>query len=434
MSSQLMLKRSVPVRFDVDVFVAGGGPAGVAAAVAAARRGARVFLAEGHTCFGGAGTAGLIPAFCNFDDGKNFLIGGIGAELCDMVTLELGQAQIIHAETLKRKYDDMVAASGVEFLLQTNFLDVEREGGRVTHALCASKSGVFAVRAKSFVDCTGDGDLSVAAGAEFDKGDENGNLMPGTMCAEWCNIDWANREPNQKQFVERAIEEGVFSEPDRHIMGMAETKPGLYCGNIGHVFGLDGSDDVSLTKGLMRGRALLVEIEAFFKKYVRGHQNMSLAASASLMGIRETRRIRGEYTLCIDDFRSMAVFDDEIGRYSYPVDIHPSTGDKEAYDRFLKEHMENYRYKNPGENYGIPYRSLVVGGLDNVLVAGRCISSDRRMQSSVRVMPACWITGQAAGTAAAIAAETGSRCADIDITTLHKALKKLGAFIPNAKV
>ena len=158
---------------------------------------------------------------------------------------------------------------------------------------------------------------------------------------------------------------------------------------------------------------------------------MELVASGSLLGIRETRRILGDYVLTVEDFNHRAVFEDEIGRYSYPVDIHIARPDKESYQKFEKE-FTSLRLRK-GESYGIPYRCLTPRGLHNVLVAGRCISTDRSMQSSIRVMPGCYITGQAAGVAAAMMAEKETHSRRIDIKELQRRLVDMGAYLPNTQ-
>jgi hypothetical protein len=202
-------------------------------------------------------------------------------------------------------------------------------------------------------------------------------------------------------------------------------------GNIGHTFDLDGTDEASLTRALIWGRKSLSEYERYYREYLPGFQDMELAATGSLLGVRETRRIRGDYTLTIDDFHARARFDDEIGRFSYPVDIHIARPDRASFDKFKKEITENVLPK--GENYGIPYRCLTPAGLDNLLVAGRCISADRQMQSSIRVMPCCYITGQAAGVAAALAAQKAVSTREVGVRELQSRLLALGAFLPNFK-
>ena len=156
---------------------------------------------------------------------------------------------------------------------------------------------------------------------------------------------------------------------------------------------------------------------------------MVLCTTAPVLGVRESRRIKCDYMLCFADYMKRAVFDDEIGRYCYPVDIHVMNTDDEEFERFSKEYDIRYGI---GESYGIPYRSLVPVSFSNVLVAGRCIGTDRQMQASVRVMPGCFITGQAAGAAAALACETQD-VRQVDTAEHQDTLKKLGAYLPNAK-
>ena len=436
---QLEFRRTIPVRYDVDVFVAGGGPAGVAAAVAAARQGAQVYIAEGQACFGGMGTSGLVPAFMCFSDGEHFLADGIGREIYERMrrAVEIPRddprsSVSINAEALKRVYDALVEeTSGVDFTFHTQVIGVEAEGGHVTHAICAAKSGIFAVRAQAFVDGTGDGDLAVWAGAPYEKGDAAGQMMPGTLCSLWCGVDWTRASSRQSEALEQAFADGVFTVQDRHLPGMWQVGPRIGGGNIGHTFGVDGTDERSLTRALIWGRKSLLEYERYYRNYLEGFEEATLVATGALLGLRETRRILGDYVLNLEDFKRRAVFEDEIGRYNYPVDIHPTTPDPEDFERFQEE-FSTLRY-GTGESYGIPYRILTPQGLDNVLVAGRCVSSDRYMQGSIRVMPGCYITGQAAGVAAALAAERKTSIHAVEIQELQHRLLKLGAYLPHAK-
>ena len=444
MADYIEYRKQVPVRYRVDVFVAGGGPSGVAAAVTAARQGADVFLAEGHTCFGGLGTAGLVPLFLQFTDGVNFLAGGIGEEVRkrlidaggtgpdDDPDNPLGIVRI-QAEVLKRVYDEFIGETGMEFTFQTTVIDSVVSSGRIQQAVCSAKSGLFAVEAKTYVDATGDGDLAVYAGAPFEKGDEAGKLMGGTLCTLWAGIDWDGVKKSnipQAGRLDDAFGDGIFAVEDRHLPGMFHNGKTLGVGNLGHTYGVDGTDERSLTQGLIRGRKLAVEYEKYYKEYLRGYEGMELAASGSLLGIRETRRILGDYVLSLSDFHDRAVFNDEIGRYAYPVDIHEPDARPESYSRFEKEFRE-LRY-GKGESYGIPLRALIPRDVDNLLVSGRCISSDRYIQSSIRVMPGCYITGQAAGAAAALAAAEDTDVRGIDVEDLKGRLKAIGGYLPNA--
>ena len=425
----------VPVRHTVDVFVAGGGPSGLAAAVTAARQGRSVFLAEGHTCFGGMGTAARVPLFMPFTDGVNFLAGGFGKEVHDRLFAAGGTGPdsrvTIKAEVLKCVYDDMVAETKMGFAFGTQVIAVQARDRHVDHVLCAAKSGLFAVRAHTFIDCTGDGDLAAWGGAPFEKGDAQGNLMAGTLCSAWADIDWDTVRKaglNAEAELPKAFQDKVFTNEDRHLPGMWRVDTHVGGGNIGHTFGVDSTDERSVTQALLWGRKSLKEYEAFYKKYMKGFEKMVLVATGSLLGIRESRRILGDYVLGLEDFKKRAVFPDEIGRFSYPVDIHASTPTSKDYAAYA-DAFKSLRY-GKGENYGIPYRALVPRDLRNVLVAGRCISTDRYMQSSVRVMPGCFITGQAAGMAAAMAAQEGADTRSVDAGELRQRLRQIGAFLP----
>jgi len=431
----VVFNRAIPVKYDTDVFIAGGGPAGVAAALAAANTGAATFLAEGQACLGGLGTSGLIPAFMQFTDGINFLAGGMGEKILNKLKEEGGHESARHislkVEVLKRIYDEFLQEAKVDFSFQTQLIGLEIDGKKVSHVILSSKSGIFAVRSKIYIDCTGDGDLSAWAGAPFEKGDIEGNMMAGTLCSLWAGIEWDNVVKPDGRKLEEAFGDSVFTTQDRHLPGMWRVGNHTGGGNIGHTFGVDGTDEKSLTEALIKGRKLILEYEKYYKKYLTGFENMELISTAALLGIRETRRILGDYVLTLDDFKNRAVFEDEIGRYSYPVDIHAGKSDNTSY-REYEENFRSLRY-GKGESYGIPYRALIPRGLSNVLVAGRCISTDRYMQSSVRVMPGCYITGQAAGTAAAIAVKNDTDTRGINIRELQKRIVSMGGYLPNFK-
>ena len=429
--------KSLPVKMEVDIFIAGGGPAGIAAAVTAARAGCSVFAAEMFGAFGGAASQALVPAFMQFSDGVNFLAGGFGQEVRDYIKENAPEAARpycpdgIPVETLKLCYDHMAVESGVRFSFFTSVIDVIQENGRCTHAVCAAKGETFAVKASYFIDCTGDGDLCVLAGASFKKGSETGEMMAATLCGLWSNIDWSRVIPPDSRALEQAFTDGVFTNEDRHLPGMWRISKGLGGSNAGHVYDVDGSLSDSLTQAMLKGRRQLLEYRSYYRGYLCGYEETELVISASYPGIRETRRIDGDYELCLDDFFSRAVFDDEIGRYAYPIDIHAGRNTKEGFDEYEKKFTQ-LRYED-GESYGIPYRSLLVRGLDNVLTAGRCICTDRSMESSVRVMPGCFITGQAAGMAAALAAKQKTSLRGFSVKHLQSALKAIGAFLPNCE-
>lgn len=433
----LLYSRQIDIRHRPDVLVVGGGPAGCAAAWAASKCGARVFLAEGQHCLGGLGTAGMVPAYMQFGDGVNDLSAGFGSALFGRLKElgeKLGQPQLryeIRAENLKRVSEEMLREAGVAFAFHTQLIDVIAADGMIEAAVFAAKSGLFAVKAAVYVDCTGDGDLCAWAGNPFALGDENGNVMASTLCQLWANIDWSRVTGPESRELDRAIADGVFPTPDKHLPGMWKiSESGIGGGNIGHVYGVDGTDERSVTEGLVCGRKLTENYLRYYRDYLSGFEKMELVATGSLLGIRESRRITGRETMLLEHFRSRAVFANEIGRYAYPVDIHAAAPTPEAFEKFHEEHTTLRCAR--GESYGIPYGALVPKNLDNALVAGRCLSADRAMQSSVRVMPGCYITGQAAGAAAALAAARGKRPWELDAKEIQRQLVALGAYLPNA--
>lgn len=427
----MLYSKELKQRYEADVFVAGGGAAGVAAAVAAARNGKKVFLAESAGAFGGLGTTGMVPAFAPFDDGVNVLAAGIGYEVRKNVSKGTPLNSYwtsIDAEELKREYDRLVTESGVAFSFFTTVYDVLTSGDRVEAVVLGSKTGLYTVKAKIYIDCTGDGDLCAFGGGAYEMGDESGTVMPQTLCSIWANIDDERSGGPENQFIEQAYKDGVLTYEDRHLPGFFHRPGGIGGGNIGHTFGINPVDENSLTKAMIWGRKSMLEYEKYYKNYLKGYSRMQLCATAPVLGVRESRRIQCDYMLQVSDFISRAVFEDEIGRYCYPVDIHVMNTNKEEYARFEKEY-ETLRYKK-GESYGIPYRSLVPASFSNMLTAGRCIGSDRQMQASVRVMPGCFITGQAAGAAAALACDSQD-VRKVDVGGLQDALLKLGAYLPN---
>ena len=427
--------REIPIKYDVDVLVAGGGPAGVTAAIAAARSGMRVFVAEGQGFFGGAATAALVPAFMPFGNGKDFLAGGLGREIYDECIKQgfyINNNTIgIHPEKYKRIMDKFVRAErNIAFSFFTNMISVEAESSRVKHCVFAAKSGIFAIKAKIFIDATGDGDLCAWAGAPFEMGDEEGNVMPSTLCQLWTDIDWSAVKGSDSRMVEEAIADGVFTQEDRHHSGMWRTGERIGGGNVGHSFNINSTDETSLTAGMLVGRDIVPEYENYYRNYLGGgYRNTQVALTGSYLGVRESRRIMGDYVMNVGDFNARARFDDEIGCFSYPVDIHIAKPTKEAFEAFHSEHT-TMRYAD-GEFYGIPYRIMLPMGLDNVYITGRSVSTDRQMQSSIRVMPACFLTGQAAGFAAALAIEGGDcDIRRVDIGALRKKLKATGLYLP----
>ncbi len=437
---QLMLKK-VSVTAKYDVLVAGGGPSGCAAAISAARNGAKVLLVEGTGALGGMGTSGLLPAWCPFSDGEKMIYRGIAEEVflrsregMQHINKNNIDWQPIDTEKLKAVYDDLTQNAGVKVLFHSMLCDVIRKGRRVKYAVIANKAGLQAIEAKVFVDCTGDADLSAFAGAKYEKGDDNGEMQPVTHCFMLSNVDtysylYGSRPVRALIPLNEALKK--YPKVTDFFMCNSLVGPGTVIFNTGHQWNIDGTNPDDVTKALIEGRKIAVEFLNMFKEYFpKAFANAFLAATAPLLGVRETRRIVGDYVLTVSDYLARKSFPDEIGRNSYPIDIHTAKNEiKKSLENKVSamERFENYK---AGESHGIPYRSLIPKDLDNVLVAGRSISTDRPVQASVRVMPPCLVTGQAAGLAAALAVAKKGDVRSIDVAKLRNKLRKDGAYLP----
>jgi glycine/D-amino acid oxidase-like deaminating enzyme len=441
-----MPTQDIPLDDSWDVIVAGGGPAGCTAATAAAREGAKTLLIEATGCLGGMGTSGLVPAWCPFTDKEKIIYKGLAEKVlmaCNTQMPHVGTGWTdwapIDPELLKRIYDDMVTAAGATVLFNTQITAAYRgAAGKVDTLVAASKAGLTAYRAKVYVDCTGDADIAAWGGAEILKGEtKTGDLQPATHCFILGNVDtygyrhcgsisWG---PNM--IMPKILASGKFPEiPDGHSCN-ALIGPGTVGFNAGHVWKVDNTNPASVSAALMQGRKIAHAFQrALAEFFPQAFANAFLVATGSLLGIRETRRVVGDYMLTFDDYIARRSFDDEICRNSYYIDIHAAKADSDptGTDR-EKFEAKTYRY-NKGESHGVPYRCLTPRGLDNVLVAGRSISCDRAVQGSVRVMPVCLAMGEAAGLAAARAASSGKSIHALDTAELRATLRGYGAYLP----
>ncbi|MDR1892782.1 MAG: FAD-dependent oxidoreductase [Oscillospiraceae bacterium] len=451
--SAIVISKSLSLCEDFDVVVAGGGPAGCAAAVAAAREGAKTLLLEATGALGGMGTGGLVPAWCPFSDKEKLVYRGLAATVFHQakaasphISPEDTDWVPIDPEALKRVYDSLAQKYGVTVLFNTSLCGVQTDNIHVTAALTASKEGLKAYRAPVYVDCSGDADLAVWAGAEFAAGDEkSGELMPGSLCFSLANVDMYaylyDRKNGQKtgglhplnknsSVYDMAKDEKYPLIQDTHLCSNI-IGPGMVGFNAGHIWNVDNSKPQTVSEAMMEGRRMAEEFRAALAEYFpAAFGNAFLAATAPLMGIREGRRIVGDARLTIDDYIARRSFEDGISRNCYYIDLHRSRA--ESQERAAGKPAANnggMRY-GKGESHGIPYRCLIPKGVDNVLVAGRSVSCDRQLQASVRVMPNCLCMGEAAGIAAATAAALhGGRVREVDIVRLRERLTEEGAYL-----
>ncbi len=434
---------------DYDVVVLGGGPSGCTAAAAAAREGANTLLVESTYALGGMGTNAIVPAWCPFSDGEKFIYSGMAKHVfieSKKGTPHIPEGQLdwvpIDAEHLMRVYDELVGSNGVTVLFGALFLSVNREASRerIESVNLATKGGVLTVRAKVFIDCTGDADVAVASGVGFSKGDEDtGSLQPATHCFVLSNVDTvAFRKINGANsfhsgqaecVIHPIVESGQFPEiKDKHFIGTIVAK-GSMAFNSGHFYDVDATDPFTVSKAMAPGRSLAKAYrDALAEYYPEVFGESLVAKTGSVMGIRETRRIDGDYVLTLDDYEARQSFADEICRNAYFIDIHMAR--KEENEAYAGKRKEIPRYGR-GESHGLPYRCLIPKHVDNLLVAGRSISVDRSVQGSIRVMPVCLSMGEAVGIASAMALTVDSAVRAIDTTSLREKLKGYGAYLPD---
>ena len=435
------ITRSLDTIAQADVVICGGGPAGVGAAIGAARLGKSALILEQTGCLGGLGTSGMVPCFCPATDQEQVIARGICQEIMDDLAGRMGVPVNynwfpFNYETLKRVYDDAVVASGARVLFFTTLADVLCENGRIQGVVVATREGLRAIRGTVFVDGTGDGNLCAWAGAPYEVGGEKGELMGPTLCSSFAGVDWdeyhrACSEGNDARTIWlRMMEAGTAPAADWHFVGAFKSGRTLTSNNLGHVYGTHGLSEESLSAGMIEGRKQVEVYLDFYRAHVPGFAKAEMAWTGSLLGVRETRRIMGDYVLNYEDYKARATFPDEITRCAYPVDIHSASTDPEAQKKVEQDlHATHY---GRGESYGIPFRSLIPRDLQNVLVAGRCLSADRAVQSSLRVMPYCLTTGQAAGVAAAMSLASGGDVRAVNTDALRQALREQNAYLPEA--
>jgi hypothetical protein len=447
------LVRDIPTEDGYDLLVAGGGPAGSAAAICAARLGAKVLLVEATGCLGGTGTSGLVTAFDPMADGNRMLVGGFMRELVEImyqrgflaphVTPDFWR-KIFHrwtpfrVEGLKLLLDELLYDAGAEVRFFTRVIDADVEGKTVRGVIAHNIEGYRYIRAKAYVDATGDAVLTDLCGAPTrEAGRGTPHIMPPTLCSLCAGIDWdrakgdptSNGPASQQALIEQAIADGHFSHRDRHVPGMFHVGESVGMLNAGHVFHMDALRCRSLSDGMVRGRQLAQEYVSFYRKYVPGFEHVEHVTTATLMGIRESRRIVGAYELKYDDYLARRQFPDQIAVFNKAVDIHVYDDSEEEYARYYQEFHRSGRLKE-GECFGLPYGILVPRGWQNLWVAGRCNSSDIQVHGSIRVMPAAAMMGQAAGTAAVQSIATGQPACDLDTAQLVTRLRQGGAYLP----
>lgn len=445
--------RELPVRNEVDVLVVGGGPSGIMAALAAAEDGAKVMLIESRSFVGGNMTIGL-PILGFLGQKGNQIIKGLPQKYIDRLKSVQGSSEhrpcplhmsltLVEPEAVKTVALQMLTEANVEVLFYTFCAGVVKEGDDLKGIITESKAGREVVLAKVIVDCSGDADVAFRAGVPCEFGNEEGGVQPPTLMFSLGNVDTEklrlslSEEPrtyltdfipaeyfgqnNQfvlvglRNLIKKAQDEGLHLPTERTIL-ITGLRKGEVWVNMTRVNGVNGTDPASLTRGEIEGRKQIEDIQRYLIEYVPGFENAYFLRTAPFLGIRETRRIQGLYTMDRDDIMSCRHFDDAIAVASYPLDIHHPVGG-------------GCTLEWCGDCYDIPYRSLIPQQVRNLIVAGRAISTTHEAMSAIRVMAPCMAMGEAAGRAAKMAVKQGIQPADVDVKKLQQELLEKGAYL-----
>jgi hypothetical protein len=456
----------------LDVIVVGGGPSGVVASIAAARQGVKVLLIDLNGFLGGVSTAANISSFLTFHNMRGEQIAkGIAQEIVDRLLAYGGAIHPGHlrnpygnaysvtpfdAEILKFVLMEMTKEAGVIVLLRTMYISPIMFEGKIRGVVAANKGGINMFPANVVIDCSGDADVAYHCGVPYQKGDEiDGRTMPMTLAFRLGNVNtsdlvsYVKAHPDQfllaeDPYIKETPEEiakrihtfsdiplltGFFdlikqkkelnefpSTRERLILEITPQE-GVVDVNTTNVLGKDGTNPSDLTEAYNEALVQVRVLVNFFRNYVPGFENSHLVDTASVIGVRETRRVIGEYVLKGEDVIKGREHADGIGKAAYCIDVHESDG------------TIRHRHIEDGKAYDIPYRSLIPLIVDNLLVAGRAISMDREASGSARNQVPCMVTGQAAGTAAALCKKLGTVPRELNTDLLRETLSENGVVL-----
>ncbi|NQT53774.1 FAD-dependent oxidoreductase [bacterium] len=403
--------RDVPVVEHSDVCVCGAGPAGVAAAIAAARAGASTRLIEANGCLGGVWTAGLLSWILDATNKPGIMREMLAEMKRRGASRRYGGSVGYDVERMKLLLEEMCGEAGVKMQLHTRVVAAHVVGQRrLKLALTESKAGRQAWSADVFIDCTGDGDLAARAGCGFDVGRPGtGECQPLSMICLLAGIEPKGMTPFVRGLAEPA---GLKTPPKRRLLAEMKkagvtpsyTQPtlfcirdGLFCMMANHEYGVQATDPAQISAATLRGRAEVHRLVDALRKLGGPWEHVQIVATAEHIGVREGRRIHGHYTVSTDDLVKGARHDDAVCRCHFPVDVHSTDPTKDK--GIMREGVR-------AKPYDIPFRALIAKDVDGLLMAGRCISGDFIAHSSYRVTGDAVAMGQAAGAAAVVAAKT----------------------------
>lgn len=407
-----------------DVVIVGGGWAGTSAAISAARHSAKVLLVEKSGFLGGTSANSLVipfmPYFTNINGEKVLLSNGIFTEIRERLyryggnkTLDGG---VFNVEILKVVLDDLMKENNVDVLFHATLHHVNKDGNRIKSLVFTSTSEDIEIEADYFIDTTGNADLAFKAGFKTNLGRESDNkCQPMTLCFWISGVNTNEVMSHQKEISDiyiKAKKEGKIKNPREDVLMFHHIDEHTVMFNSTRVIGLSPVNAFDKSKAETIARAQMYELYSFLKENSPYFKNSTLMISGSEIGIRESRMIEGLYKLTVEDIKNCTKFNDSIAACNYDIDMHnPDGGGTSHY--FFKE----------GTYYTIPYRCLIPINSENLLVAGRCISSEHEAQASFRIMPTCASLGQAAGTAIALANKYKINVDSVDIDILQKTLR-----------
>lgn len=412
-----------------DIVVVGGGFSGCAAAISAARQSNRVLLIEKANSLGGAANINLVNPFMRFSTTVNnqpiSLSRGIFEEILNELEKMGGLynnkktygVNIFNEEYLKLILNRMVIESGADILLRSYLTEVSKENGHIVSVRVANKSGYTDIKADIFIDCTGDADLAYLAGCPFRLGRESDNLcQPMTLCFRVGNVDVEKYNSEIKNRINDLYaeykERGLIKNPREDVLIFRNVVNNILHFNSTRIVKSDPTNVFDLTKAEIEAREQVFELFNFLRDNFEAFKNSELIFTAPEIGVRESRMIDGEYILTKEDIVSCVKFEDSVAIGNYDIDIHNPEGSGTS-----------HYYFNEGEYYSIPYRCLIPKGVDNMLVAGRCISVDHETQASIRIMPIVCCLGEAAGNAASVAIKEGLTPKKVDFKKIQALLR-----------
>ena len=419
------------MRNKFDLIVVGGGFAGVAAAISAAKQNIDVLLIEKYNSLGGAAVNSLVMPFMPFwthmtkKEEKVFLSGDIFLEIIAEMNKISGHKEIsigFDEEILKLVLNRMALKYGVNLLFNTTVTQAVVSNGKITSVKALGKSLPLELFADNFIDATGDAELSMLAGCSFKVGREKDELcQPMTLCFRMSGVDKKKFCQNQSKInplYNQFKQKGLIKNPREDVLIFGNFNDGVLHFNSTRIVKRNPTDPFEVTKAEIEAREQVFELHNFLKENIEGFENSRVLSTALQIGIRESRKIDGEYTLTVEDLKTLARFDDAIAVANYDIDIHNPEGSGTS-----------HYYFEDGQWYEIPYRCLIPKNMNNLLVAGRCISSTHEAQASYRIMPFCAELGQAAGTAVAVAVKNNTSVRNVDVGLIQKILRIQGFLI-----